>query len=59
MVSVSKDEYDDQKVTLDIDFVDFGDCETKDLKDVYGLKTEFLKLNFQAIECRMANITPR
>ena len=53
------DEYDDSKVELDLDFLDFGDHGTKPKEEVFDLRTEFLKLNFQAIACSMANIKPR
>ena len=43
---------------VDIDFVDFGDCLRKPVKDVFRLEKEFFGLGFQAIECSMANIKP-
>ncbi|KAG7177119.1 tudor and KH domain-containing protein homolog isoform X1 [Homarus americanus] len=39
-------------------YVDFGDTETVKIDNVSELRTDFLKLNFQAIECFLANIKP-
>ena len=55
---ITIDDYDDSKVLLDIDFVDFGDFETKDLQEVCHLKEEFLKLKFQAIPATLADVKP-
>lgn len=52
------DDYDDTKVDVDVDFVDFGDFQVKSLTDVAILHPQFLKLNFQAIKCAIANIRP-
>ena len=41
---------------VEIDFADFGDCQRKPASDIFRLEKEFLKLNFQAVECSMANI---
>ena len=30
--------------TLDLDFVDYGDCEEKSINEIYELRTDFLKL---------------
>jgi len=55
VVEVVKNEYD-QSVKVDLDFVDFGDCEKKSLDEVFDLRTDFLKLSFQAIECTLAGV---
>lgn len=39
-------------------YVDFGDTETIKMDCVCELRTDFLKLNFQAVECFLANIKP-
>jgi len=58
VVDFKEDTYDIEKSTVDLDFVDFGDCEEKVISEVYELKTEFLKLKFQAIQCSLAHIKP-
>ena len=57
-VILPEDEYDDTLVEVDIDFVDFGDCERKSITGVCKLLNEFLNLNFQAIECCLADVGP-
>ncbi|XP_066589030.1 tudor and KH domain-containing protein homolog isoform X2 [Prorops nasuta] len=39
-------------------FVDFGDREIVYAKNIYELRTDFLSLRLQAIECSLANIKP-
>jgi hypothetical protein len=56
--AVSKNDYDDTRETLSIDFVDFGDCFEKRKGDLLTLRAEFLQLSFQAIKCTMARIVP-
>ncbi|XP_006861499.1 PREDICTED: tudor and KH domain-containing protein [Chrysochloris asiatica] len=43
---------------LDLYFVDFGDNGDCPLKDLRTLRSDFLSLPFQAIECRLAQIAP-
>ncbi|XP_023069512.1 tudor and KH domain-containing protein isoform X2 [Piliocolobus tephrosceles] len=43
---------------LDLYFVDFGDNGDCPLKDLRGLRSDFLSLPFQAIECSLARIAP-
>ena len=57
-VIVPEDEYDESQVEVDIDFVDFGDCERKPITGVFKLLNDFLNLNFQAIECCLADVVP-
>uniref|UniRef100_T1GSQ5 K Homology domain-containing protein n=1 Tax=Megaselia scalaris TaxID=36166 RepID=T1GSQ5_MEGSC len=45
-------------VVLDLYFVDYGDSEYVSPHDVYELRTDFLTLRFQAIECYLANVKP-
>ncbi|XP_076618490.1 tudor and KH domain containing protein papi isoform X1 [Colletes latitarsis] len=40
-------------------FVDYGDHEVVQLDSVLELRTDFLSLRLQAIECSLANIKPR
>ena len=58
-MSVTADEYDDSRSSVDVDFVDFGDSDTKDKADVCNLRTDYLKLNFQAIACTLAGVEPK
>jgi len=57
-VSVKEDSYDFSSSTVELFFVDFGDIEEKNLSDLFELKTEYLKMKFQAIECTLANLQP-
>ncbi|MEJ1285559.1 secretogranin III [Cricetulus griseus] len=43
---------------LDLYFVDFGDNGDCPLKDLRALRSDFLSLPFQAIECSLAQIAP-
>ncbi|CAL7951693.1 unnamed protein product [Xylocopa violacea] len=43
----------------DVYFVDYGDHETVQLDSILELRTDFLSLRLQAIECSLANIKPR
>ena len=55
-VIIPDDEYDETQIEVDIDFVDFGDCERKPITSVFRLLDNFLNLNFQAIECCLADV---
>ncbi|VEN48438.1 unnamed protein product [Callosobruchus maculatus] len=39
-------------------YVDYGDTDTLPTKDLYELRTDFLRLHFQAIECFLARVDP-
>ncbi|XP_017880177.1 tudor and KH domain-containing protein homolog isoform X2 [Ceratina calcarata] len=43
----------------DVYFVDYGDHELVNFEYVYELRTDFLSLKWQAIECSLANVKPR
>jgi len=58
IVSIQEDTYDYNQSTVELFFVDYGETEEKSISEVFELKHEFLKLKFQAIECRLANIRP-
>jgi len=58
VVSFREDSYDKTRSTVDLDFVDFGDAEEKSIGEVFSLKTDFLKLKFQAVECTLAGVRP-
>ncbi|XP_076239155.1 tudor and KH domain containing protein papi [Calliopsis andreniformis] len=40
-------------------FVDYGDHEVVQLGSIFELRTDFLSLRLQAIECSLANVKPR
>lgn len=40
-------------------FVDYGDHEVVQLDSILQLRTDFLSLRLQAIECSLSNIKPR
>lgn len=39
-------------------YVDFGDTDTVEKGSLCELRTDFLKLSFQALECFLANVEP-
>lgn len=41
---------------LDLYFVDYGDSEYVAAHEVFELRSDFLTLRFQAIECYLANV---
>lgn len=49
-------EDDPSQSLVTVYYVDFGDTETIKMDCVFELRTDYLKLNFQAIECFLANI---
>jgi len=56
VVAVKEDSYDANRSTVDLDFVDYGDYEEKSINEIYELRTDFLKLKFQAIQCSLAHL---
>lgn len=56
--SFSHNEEDPRQNQVTVYYVDFGDTETIQMNTVCELRTDFLKLGFQAIECFLANINP-
>lgn len=44
--------------TVAVQFLDFGDVIIAPFSNIDRLPSQFMKLKFQAIECRLANITP-
>lgn len=40
-------------------YVDYGDTDDVPLTEIYELRTDFLRLRFQAIECYLARIKPK
>lgn len=56
--SYEHNELDPSKSLATVYYVDFGDTESIAMDNVCELRTDYLKLNFQAIECYLANIDP-
>lgn len=58
VVAFREDSYDVTKSVVDLDFVDFGDCEEKAVTEVFSMKTDFLRLKFQAVQCSLGQLRP-
>ena len=58
VVSIKEDSYDSSQSRVELFYVDYGDTEEKEITEVYELKTEYLKMKFQAIRCSIAHIKP-
>nr|XP_053635261.1 tudor and KH domain-containing protein homolog [Cherax quadricarinatus]XP_053635262.1 tudor and KH domain-containing protein homolog [Cherax quadricarinatus] len=56
--SYEHNETDPSQSLVTVYYVDFGDSETIRVDTVCELRTDFLKLNFQAVECFLANVEP-
>lgn len=50
-----KDENPNQK-QAELYYVDYGDTDIVPIKEVFELRTDFLRLHFQAIECFLARV---
>lgn len=46
----------EKDVQAELYYVDYGDTDTVPIAKVYELRTDFLRLHFQAIECYLAKI---
>lgn len=49
-------EYDEEEEACSVKYVDYGGYETIPVHQLKQIRTDFLSLPFQAIECRLANI---
>lgn len=58
VISILPNEYKAGDLVLDLYFVDYGDSEFVGTHEVCELRTDFLMLRFQAIECYLANVQP-
>ena len=47
---------DGPQPTAELYYVDYGDTDSVACRDLYELRTDFLQLHFQAIECFLAKI---
>lgn len=48
----------DKSELFELYFVDYGDVGVASKNEVYELRTDFLRLRFQAIECYLAHVEP-
>uniref|UniRef100_U5ENN8 Putative tudor and kh domain-containing protein n=1 Tax=Corethrella appendiculata TaxID=1370023 RepID=U5ENN8_9DIPT len=58
IIAILPHDYRDDEVVMDLFFVDYGDNQYVNPKDVFELRPDFLALRFQAIECFLAHIEP-
>ena len=56
IVSIEENTYDFSQSTVELFYLDYGDTDQRQITEVYQLKTEFLRLNFQAIKVSLANV---
>ena len=59
VLEVITDDYDQSDVKVVLNFADFGVTETKSLDQCFNLQTQYRKLKFQAIFCKLADIKPK
>lgn len=57
--NVKINDCNDNETQVNVYYVDYGDSELLSKSEICQLRTDFLKLRFQAIECSLANIKPR
>lgn len=58
IVGILPNDYDPRNVVLDLFFLDYGDSEYVQPDEVFEIRTDFLTLRFQAIECFLAHCQP-
>ncbi|KAH8240750.1 hypothetical protein KR026_004661 [Drosophila bipectinata] len=56
IVDIMPNQYNPQETVIDLYFVDYGDSEYISPADICELRTDFLTLRFQAVECFLANV---
>ncbi|ALC40135.1 papi [Drosophila busckii] len=56
IVDIMPNQYNPQEQVIDLYFVDYGDSEYISPADICELRTDFLTLRFQAVECFLANV---
>ena len=57
--AIEPNEQDVSESRVDLYYVDYGDSEYLKQRELFQLRTDFLTLRFQAIECNLANVKPR
>lgn len=58
VLKIEEDEYDAADSRITLYYGDYGDYCVVRRKDLYDLRTDFLTLYFQAIECILAHVKP-
>lgn len=58
VVGILPNDFDPRNVVLDLFFLDYGDSEYVQPHEVFEIRTDFLTLRFQAIECFLAHCQP-
>ncbi|EDW64475.1 tudor and KH domain-containing protein homolog [Drosophila virilis] len=56
IVDIMPNQYNPNEMVIDLYFVDYGDSEYISPADICELRTDFLTLRFQAVECFLANV---
>ncbi|XP_054745078.1 tudor and KH domain-containing protein homolog [Anastrepha obliqua] len=56
IVGILPNQYNPNELVLDLYFVDYGDSEYVSPHEVFELRTDFLTLRFQAVECFLAGV---
>ncbi|XP_075152136.1 tudor and KH domain containing protein papi [Haematobia irritans] len=56
VVGILPNQYNPNEIVLDLYFVDYGDSEYVLPHEIFELRTDFLTLRFQAVECFLANV---
>ena len=59
VTEVTLDDYDVEDSQILLYYLDYGDSDTRRKKDVCSMRTDFLKLKYQAIECSLAKVKPQ
>lgn len=57
--AVEPNDVNEEESQVDLYYVDYGDSDYVKKSKIMQLRTDFLKLRFQAIECTLANVKPR
>merc|ERR1712142_136951 len=58
ILSIRENPIDPFRPLADVLFVDYGHEEEKHISELHELKTDFLQLPFQAVQCSLANVRP-
>ncbi|RZF47176.1 hypothetical protein LSTR_LSTR004885 [Laodelphax striatellus] len=57
--AIKQDDYDPNASKVSLYYVDYGDEGEQPRSNLFQLRTDFLTLHFQAIECCLARVKPR
>jgi tudor domain-containing protein 2 len=58
VTEVTVDDYEVEESQVALYYLDYGDSDTCRKKELCSLRTDFLKLRYQAIECSLAKVKP-